>query len=98
MAPEPGHNAVSGLGERWLDAGVGFEDHAAAGAVAGRPPPQGFTGCRSDVRRGVATNPAPRPECGEWIRSMRPKRNGANGFRVTRRARSVSGSTSIRGV
>ena len=35
-ALEPGHEDVSGLGERWLDACVGSEDHAAAGAVAGR--------------------------------------------------------------
>ena len=32
----PGHEVVSGLGERWLDACVGSEDHAAAGDVAGR--------------------------------------------------------------
>ena len=35
-ALEPGHEVVSGLGERWLDACVGSEDHAAAGDIAGR--------------------------------------------------------------
>ena len=35
-ALEPGHEVLSGLGERWLDDSVGSANHAAAGDIAGR--------------------------------------------------------------
>ena len=56
---------MSGLGERWLDACVGIEDHTAAGAVAGRRlhlPQAGSKPSRRDHsrrRRGLGATPDP---------------------------------------
>ena len=67
MALEPGHKAVSGLGERWLDACVGIEDHVAIGVPmaerqAGVPRCDMFLSLLRPVRLAVP-DPA-----GRWAR------------------------------
>ena len=131
-ALEPGHEVVSGLGERWLDACVGIEGHTAAGDIAGRRPlPAAQTGSKPSagidraagagwerprtpqispsvspdsgaVDRTIGGGSLPAPLCAQKrslrLGRMRPKRNGATGFRERSRVRGTRISTQLRGV
>ena len=131
-ALEPGHEVVSGLGERWLDACVGIEGHTrpetspaadlypprrrvrslpagidrAAGAGWERPrTPQISPSVSPDsgaVDRTIGGGSLPAPLCAQKrslrLGRMRPKRNGATGFRERSRVRGTRISTQLRGV